>query len=196
MLASVVDQAGLRRDIRDVFKNTTDALNREHPWLDKTGNPDMLAILPELKAMWPDAVFIFAKRRGLENVASRLVKFPDYPFEYHCRDWAQNMVTWREVRPQLPDGCTIEIDQQDILRQPGKVAGGLAGFLRLEGQDTRAMQGIFEENRPQQTAEGSAARIETLATIPWTPEQVDVFTRVCGPQLEAYGYSWDDRYWR
>jgi len=196
VLASVVDQATLRRDIRDVFKNTTDALNRDVPWFDKTGNPEMLTMLPALKTMWPDAVFIFAKRRALENIASRLRKFPDYPFEYHCRDWARNMAVWHEVRPHLPDGCTVEIDQQDMIRQPAQVAANLAALLQLDADTTLAARTIFEHNRPQQTSDGSAVRIETLETLPWTPDQVAVFNQECGPQLAAYGYSTDDRYWR
>ena len=194
VLASVVDRDRLRHDIGDVFKNTTDALNLAAPWFDKTGNPEMLTILPSLKAMWPGAVFIFARRRGIENVVSRMRKFPEYPFEYHCRDWARNMAVWREVAPQLPDGCATEVDQQDMVRHPDRVAERLATLLELDGTD--AMRTVLERNRPQQTSEGSAARIENLASIAWTPEQVDVFTRVCGPQLEAYGYSLDDRYWR
>ena len=196
VLASVVDRAKLTQGVRDLFKQTTDALNPVAPWFDKTGNPDMLAILPALKLMWPDAVFIFAKRRALENIGSRIKKFPGHTFEYHCADWAKNMSVWRGTRPQLPAGCYVEVDQQDMLQNPDLVARSLAELLDLDENTANVAEATFRRNRPQQTSEGSAARIDSLAAMAWTDQQKEVFGSVCGPELEAYGYSTDQRYWR
>lgn len=196
VLASVVDKAKLLADLRGTFKTTIDVLNPEVPWFDKTGNPEMLSILPVIKTMWPDAVFIFAKRRAIENVGSRLKKFPTHTFEYHCSDWARNMSVWREVRPVLPAGSYIEIDQQDMIQHPDQVARSMTTLLGLPDEATKAVQATFQRNRPQQTSEGSAARIDSLATLAWNENQKDIFRRICGPELQEYGYSTNESYWR
>lgn len=47
---------------------------------------------PIVKELWPSSVFVFAKRRGIENVISRTRKFLGESLENHCADWARNMV--------------------------------------------------------------------------------------------------------
>ena len=45
-------------------------------WLDKTPTVAMVHAAPLMKELWPNARFIFMKRRVIENVLSRLRKFP------------------------------------------------------------------------------------------------------------------------
>ena len=106
------------------------------------------------------------------------------------------MAVWRDVRPRLPAGSYIEVDQQDMIQHPEQVARSLATLLDLDEATAQAVQTTFQRNRPQQTSEGSAARIDSLAGVAWNDNQKDIFRRVCGPELEAYGYSTDDQYWR
>jgi hypothetical protein len=193
VLAGSVNWDHLKADLFDVLKLHVDALNPVSPWLDKTGNPEMIEAIPLLVRLWPGAGFIFAKRRAIENVASRLKKFPEHGFEYHCRDWARNMAAWRLVRNELGDRC-VEIDQQDIARAPGEVAGKLAAFLGAGVEAQERMKRTFTRDRPQETEAGSSARIMNLQDTGWTTQQREIFLRLCGPELEHYGYRLDAAY--
>src|SRR5687767_11132337 len=59
-------------------------------WLDKTpGGAPMINACPTLLEIFPEAKFIFCKRRGVENVLSRQRKFPGRSVEAHCEGWAK-----------------------------------------------------------------------------------------------------------
>ena len=114
-LISAIEKAELKAELFQIFKSKVDAHNKLAPWFDKTGNQDMILALPIVAQLWPDSVFIFAKRRAIENVISRLKKFPNYNFEYHCADWTKNMAAWRQIRDCLDPSRFIEIDQLDMI---------------------------------------------------------------------------------
>ena len=194
VLVSNVDPEKLKAKIALIFKDVVDALNPVAPWMDKSGNPEMIEAIPFLLTLWPDSRFIFAKRRALENVVSRLQKFPGYNFEYHCRDWAKNMATWRVRRQSLPADCWVEIDQQDMIREPEASAARLAELLNLSVGQRDALSAIFARSRPQQTADGTAQRVLSLDAT-WSEHQRQLFKALCGPEMKAYGYSLDDSYW-
>jgi hypothetical protein len=196
VLVSAMDQQAFKRRLFEVFRAVTEEHNASPPWFDKTGNPEMIETIPLLRQLWPDCVFIFAKRRGIENLVSRLRKFPEHGFEYHCRDWARNMATWRRYRTELPADCRREVDQQDMIQRPDLVIDDLVGFLRVDEDRREAMVQTLRLNRPQQTEQGSAARIQSLISAGWTPQQADVFLRICEEEMNAYGYSLTDTYWK
>ena len=74
-LISAVDKDKLKTDLFNILKHTTEDLNKLAPWFDKTGNPDMILSIPIISTLWPESVFIFAKRRGIENVLSETKNF-------------------------------------------------------------------------------------------------------------------------
>ena len=59
--------------------------------VDKTPGLPMLRALPLLMLAFPNAKVVYCQRRGLENVASRMRKFPKAKFEGHCQQWAQTV---------------------------------------------------------------------------------------------------------
>jgi hypothetical protein len=194
-LISAVDKEQFKARLFDVFKQTTDDLNKNPPWFDKSGNPDMVYAIPIVLKLWPEAVFIFAKRRAIENVLSRLKKFPKHNFEYHCTDWAKNMLAWRAVRGELPASKYIEVDQNALIESPLQITEKLSVLLGLAEDQKQAMLETFRSNRPQQSEEGSAERIHTLASAGFTDNQTAVFLKHCKPEMDAFGYSLDATYW-
>ncbi|HYZ33569.1 MAG TPA: sulfotransferase [Crenalkalicoccus sp.] len=196
VLISVVDQAALKRRIFEIFREVTEEKNSEEPWFDKTGNPEMIETIPILRELWPECGFIFAKRRGIENIASRIKKFPEHSFEYHCRDWAKNMAAWRRRRTELPEEIRREVDQQDMIQKPEAVADELIALLGVEPGRREPLIETLRSNRPQQTEQGSAARVKSLVTVGWTPQQTEVFLKLCEEEITAYGYSLTDSYWK
>lgn len=196
VLVSVLDQRTFKHRLFDVFRAVTDEQNPVAPWFDKTGNPEMIEAIPILRELWPEAVFIFARRRGIENISSRMKKFPEHSFEYHCRDWAKNMATWRRIRGELPAELRREVDQQDMIQRPEVVVDDLMAFLGLEPARRDDMVNTLRLNRPQQTEQGSAARIRSLISTGWSPQQAETFLKVCEEEMNAYGYSLTDTYWK
>jgi hypothetical protein len=194
VLTAHINQQALKADLFAVLRAHVEVHIAGEPWLDKTGNPEMIAAIPILRQLWPESVFIFAKRRAIENIASRLRKFPNHDFRYHCADWARNMASWREIRAAQPGLRFLEVDQQDIAAAPAAVARAIAGLLRLPPARERMIADIFARDRPQETEAGTAARVLSLEATGWGEDMQAVFRQHCGPEMAAYGYTEDESY--
>lgn len=196
VLTTHVDPVKLKADLVAVIAAAAAAHHQGDMWLDKTGNPEMIEAIPTLRRLWPNSVFIFSRRRAIENVASRLKKFPQFTFEYHCRDWAANMQAWtraHEIDPALPG---LDIDQRDIADDPKLTAERLARFLALSGPAEAAIVTTFSTKVTQQTDADSTRRVMTLQSTGWDDEQIATFRRCCGQQMNRYGYTNDETYRR
>jgi len=179
----------MRTAVLDVFKREVDERNPVSPWFDKTCNPAMIYALPDLIRLWPECRILFAKRRGIENVLSRLVKFPHLNFETHCRDWAANMAAWREIRVRLEVWRFLEVEQRELVTRPDGVAAGIAGLLELGDAAQTRIEAVIRSGRNQETAPGTAERVIDLQDTGWSASQIDVFLRSCGPEMAQFGYS-------
>ena len=80
VLTSRLDRAALKEQMSRVIVDTAVAQQPTGPWVDKTGGPEMIQSIPVLRRLLPGSRFIFAKRRAIENVVSRVVKFPNLNF--------------------------------------------------------------------------------------------------------------------
>jgi hypothetical protein len=194
VMMSRIDREEFKASLAELFKRIVDRENPVAPWLDKSGNADVINMIPVLLRLWPSAHFIYAKRRGLENIVSRVKKFPQYNFEYHCRDWAANMTAWRAARREVPDLRYLEVDQQDLIQSPGATSAQLAAFLNLSEAQAARLAATFRKERPQQTSAGTTERVLTLRSTGWSPQQIGLFTKICGPEMELFGYTLDDTY--
>jgi hypothetical protein len=194
VLLSHADKDEVKRKLFETLRTSVDALNPLDPWFDKTGNPEMILAIPILLKLWPSAVFVFAKRRGIENVLSRMVKFPQHSFEYHCTNWAQNMASWRVIREEIAAESCIEVEQRSMVRHPEDVARELCTFLGVSETNWPAVSKAMATNRPQETTKGSAYRTSSLAASAWTKEQIETFLKHCETEMKAYGYTMDDQY--
>ena len=202
-----IDKNDLKRKLFEPLRTTVNDLNPKEPWFDKTGTPDMTLAIPIVRELWPDSIFIFAKRRGIENVMSRVNKFPGGSFEYHCADWARNMAAWRTIRPQLPLGCFIEVEQREMIQQPELTARSLFEFLQVDdsrleplpalGWATTTLDAacyVLTTQRPQESTEGSASRIYPLTECGWSAEQMETFLKYCETEMKEFGYTMDEHY--
>jgi hypothetical protein len=194
VMMSKIDKEVFKNQVHHVFKRMVDRLNPVAPWFDKSCNPGVIRRIPVLLKLWPTAHFIFAKRRGIENVMSRMKKFPHHNFEYHCKDWAANMSAWRAVCQAIPNLTAIEIDQQDMILTPDPVAGQLAAFLAISPHLQMRMADTFHAERPQRTAVGTAERVLSLRAAGWPQAEIDIFLRHCGEEMDLFGYTMDEQY--
>jgi hypothetical protein len=154
----------------------------------------MILAIPALRALWPSAVFLFAKRRGIENIVSRLKKFPHLDFTYHCKDWARNMFTWRQLCDATPGLFYVEIDQWDIASQPDETADTISHFLELSTDEAATIADEFRRDRPQETTPGTASHTLTLAETGWSAVEQDIFQRFCGNAMAENHYTTDASY--
>jgi hypothetical protein len=187
-----IDKRDLKRRLFETFRTMMNDLHPKGPWFDKTPNSEMILAIPIIRELWPDSVFVFAKRRGIENVISRLKKFPIPSFEDHCADWARTMAAWRHVRQQLPPECFIEVEQRDMIQQPKPTARSLCEFLQVD--DVPAACYAMITRRPQESAEGTASMTSSLAESGWTVEQTETFLKHCETEMNQFGYTMDEHY--
>jgi len=192
VLLGYIDKRDLKRRLFETFRTTENDLNPKEPWFDKTHHPEMILAIPIVRELWPGSVFVFAKRRGIENVISRMKKFPGDSFENHCASWARTMAAWRHIRLQLPPGCFIEVEQRDMIQQPKRTARSLCPFLQVD--DVPAACYAMITNRPQESAEGSASKTSSLAESGWTAEQTETFLKHCETEMKEFGYTMDEHY--
>jgi Sulfotransferase family len=179
-----------------IFALFTEAIRQIFPsrrWCDKTPTADMIWAAPSLARIWPNAKFVFLKRRGLENLLSRTQKFQGFPFEDQCLGWTACMEAWRAVRDGLA-GRALELDQHFLARYPERSAEAIGQLLALESQQTRELARKLKHLQPERTSE-NVFDTTAASKVPWDPAQWAVFNRVCGPTMAAYGYSQEDEYY-
>jgi hypothetical protein len=161
-------------------------------WLDKTPTYQMIASVPVLADAWPNARFIFMKRRGLENVRSRLRKFRGQVFTFACKDWTLIMSGWRNVRNSIP-GRFLEVDQYDMATDPALTAESVSTLLQLDPKEAEGLRECLTGERPEATGVPQDI-VGDVAELGWSDEDLNQFREICGPEMSAYGYTYDGRY--
>lgn len=192
---SKISQDIIESEIIQVVKEQYAALLPHEVWLDKTPGHWMIKAVPFLLKMYPEARFIFAKRRGIENIISRLKKFPKPSFESHCIMWKTCMECWLESQQYLSENIYIEVDQIEILRQPQLVSESLAVLLGLNGFQTTKIEHIFKNKKPEYTGANESLQIIDIQETGWTDEQITIFRKHCGEVSEKLGYSESSTYY-
>jgi hypothetical protein len=156
-------------------------------WVDKTPRPSMINVAPLLREIWPNARFIFMRRRAIENLESRLRKFPNTDFETHCREWALVIQNWYAIADQLK-GAALEVDQLYLARNPAAVTATLRDFLRLSDESVSRIAQALATDQPERT-ESHFGAIADITNLGWTPQQLDIFRSACGEAMRLAGYS-------
>jgi len=132
------------------------------------------------------------KRRPVENIASRLNKFPGRSFTDHCKEWSLSMSALLEVRSQLA-GSAIEIDQYLLDTYPKVAADALKKFLTLTDEQALRLGQAFEFDHPERT---NISRLEALnlSETGWSDDEIQVFQDTCANLMLEYGYGQDTQY--
>ena len=186
-LITAVPESFLLDGVRRCFVELAIAQFPNRHWFDKTPTPTMIRAVPLLQAVWPEARFIFMKRRGIENVLSRLRRCPEIAFDDHCRGWADSMVSWVAVRDRL-GASAVEIEHLDVARHPAEVAQSIGRLLALTAEEEGGVRRELAVGRPERTAD-AFAEVHDLATLPWTASQIASFREICGPAMQRFGYG-------
>lgn len=176
------------------FKHTYESLfdPNEKYWFDKTPDSNLL-LFNIINKLWPESKFIMIKRRSLENISSRLKKFPHIAFERHCLEWNNLMQHWANIDKIKLKDRFIELENFDMLFNQEKIADQLTCLLP-EHEDKKEKIIFFLQNNFCQSAAGNKPEIFDINTIKWTDEQKNIHNTICGEILNFYNYSLDRNY--
>lgn len=193
MLAHV-PQDFLASAIRDTLAGLTRELFPKGHWLDKTPRASMIEAVPVLRQIWPEARFIFMRRRAIENLASAGRKFPQEGFETAARRWAHCLEAWSKVAPSLA-GRAVEVDWLLMAREPERVARAVGELIALDPGEQRQLRQALQVDLPERTSDRFA---EVHSGLPpeMTEEQRRLFAEICAPWMDKVGYDTTERYWR
>jgi len=183
-----INQQVIEDEIISIFRKQCEAICQEKIWLDKSPDAAMIKAVPYLKKAWPKGRYLYAKRRGIENIISRLKKFPHVEFEKHCIMWAECMESWLNVKEKIAE-CSIEIEQREIALNPEKTAKKIGEFLELEQEKIERIADIFANKRPQSTGGVEKEEAIDIKEAGWTNEQIQIFRKYCGEISQKFGYS-------
>src|SRR5579862_3817835 len=112
-----IEKDAFHKLIRRAFVHVATQLFPAPRWLDKTPTVEMVRASVLMRELWPNARFLFMKRRVIENVLSRQRKFPHDTTESHYSDWAAVMTAWLGARDSL-GSATLEIDHRQLIVEP------------------------------------------------------------------------------
>jgi hypothetical protein len=188
-----VSRDALQNLIRRAFVKLAAELFPTPRWLDKTPTVEMVRAAVLMRELWPNARFLFMKRRVIENVLSRKRKFPGDSTERHYSDWAAVMAAWLEVRSQL-GSAALEIDHRELVLDPDAVASSIAGFLELPPAAAARFGRYLRASRPEQTDETFGATY-SLQHLALEPHDTARLVAVCDPLMSAFGYGYGEAYY-
>lgn len=195
MAVEYVDIDRLKADMFDFFDRMYRDRFDTHRWCDKTPGVEMIRVVPMLHAHWPDARFIFCKRRGVENVSSQMRKFASSPgsleerFDEACFLWAGAMEEWRRVSKGIDPSAYIEIDQADVAKQPVEVAAQIAILTGASERARAAIATTLANRTPEVT--GQNYDWQEMEDHGWTASQRHRFEVICRHAMDLYGYRLD-----
>jgi len=192
MLARVSSDAFQRLTRRAFVQLVSDLFPTPH-WLDKTPTVEMVRAAVLMRELWPNARFIFMKRRVIENVLSRRRKCPDDTTESHYCDWAAVMSAWLAVRKELGNAA-LEIEHRQLVLNPRDVASSIVAFLEMPELAVEGLNGYLCSSRPEQT-DASFGSTYSLERLDLDPHDTQRMIAVCDPVMTAFGYGYGENYY-
>lgn len=192
-----INQEILFNNILYAFKNTYESLFdiSQKYWVDKT--PESLPV-HEILSIWPNSKFIFLKRRSLENISSRIIKWPHASFEIHCKSWSKFMMDWYNLdKSQLNN--FIEIEHYDMLFNTDKMVKSIINLLPEYSSHEEKIINFFSTNIVKAGGawqSNQKPKILDIETIEWTKEQKKTHSKICAETLDLYNYSLDKNYFK
>lgn len=156
--------------------------------LDKTPNIIPINLAPVLNEFHQDARFIYFSRRHIDNIFSKIKKFPNQSFESMCREWAACNRSWREVRDELP-GRYVDFDFYELVTAREEVAAKIGALLDLDTAEVNTITAYLTKERPEARMGRDLLHFRKLSELDWDEEKVQTFTDVCGPLGQEMGYG-------
>jgi len=173
------------------YEGYLEAVLESRTIMDKTPTITPIRFAPDLNRFHQAPRFIHCARRHVDNIQSKLKKFPERTIEQHSQEWAACNAAWLEVQKQLGDNC-LSFDFYDLVTDQAGTSQRIAAYLGLDEDETAAMTEYLISQRPQGTSDRDLTRFLKLSEMDWTDEEKAVFVEICGPVGELLGYGLED----
>jgi hypothetical protein len=183
-LASELDTRQIRRLLSGYVSQFYRLVYKGQSFVDKTPGAASLLSVPFIRESFPDARIIVTRRTGVEVVQSFQLKF-GLEFQQACHAWVDFMEALLKSRKLELD--LLEIDQYDLTNSAAATGERLAEYL---GRPERAgeLADFFSRQRIEQTSKHNWRQRLTMEAANWSDAEKDTFRRICGPNMEAFGY--------
>lgn len=162
--------------------------------MDKTPNIIPIQNAPDLYTFHQKAKFLHCARRHVDNIQSKLKKFPEQSFASQCREWAECHLAWARAKPDLGESF-VEFDFMDMVVRRQETCQRIGDLLELTAEEVSALVTYLENERPQSsTPDRDLNRFLKFSEMTWSDEDKDTFLRVCVPVGETLGYGLESYY--
>lgn len=164
-------------------------------WGDK--RPGYHRVIPELRALFPDAVFVHLLRDGRDCVASlNRASWWARPIHHSIHAWMSATGNARRAARTLPADSLYELRYEDLVSEPDRQLAALCAFL---GEDydaamatPKALAGVAVAPRKMRV-EGTYRDVSASSVGNWRahldPWEIELCETVMGDRLRAYGYE-------
>ena len=177
----------LEEGLTAIFLRLARAHFPDGAWMEKTPGAEALYAATTYARIWPRARFIVMQRRGVDNLISARLKFPDREFADLCAEWTAAITATRAVMPVLASAAML-VDQHDLACEPARVTAKVAEFLGLGAAPAARLGEALANEHPQRSAP-EMTRVTALSETGWSEEEQRVFRSICGEAMAICGYE-------
>lgn len=164
-------------------------------WGDK--RPGYHRVIPVLRAMFPDAVFVHLVRDGRDCVASlKRASWWDRPIHDSIHSWMSATRNARRAARTLPADAFYELRYEELVAEPDKRLAALCEFLDEDYDEAmttpKALAGVAVAPRKMRV-EGTYRDVSTSSVGNWRtgldPWEIELCETVMGDRLRDHGYE-------
>lgn len=164
--------------------------------VDKTPTVTPIRAAADLARFHSNAKFIHCSRRHVDNVQSKLKKFPDKALENHAREWADCHDAWFEARHVLQDRASgfLEINFHEMAEDPSGTAARIGRYLELDPREISAVETYLQSQRPQANQDRDLTKFLKLSELQWNETDKQRFVEITSKVGMILGYGLESYY--
>ncbi|MEP3633923.1 MAG: hypothetical protein ABJQ23_20830 [Shimia thalassica] len=159
--------------------------------LDKTPTIAPILLAPDLNTFHQRPKFVYCSRRHIDNIQSKMKKFPDRNIHQHCIEWAECNKAWLTVREQL-NGNFLEFDFFDLVSDTKSISTQVGNYLDLDEEEVVSFQVYLDQKRPEAATGRDLTKFLKLSSVDWTDSEKESFVNICGPVGDRLGYGMEE----
>ncbi len=159
--------------------------------VDKTPTIAPILAAPDLATYHSDAKFIHCSRRHVDNIQSKVKKFPDQSLENHAREWTDCHQAWFASRQRLEDMGQdfLEINFHEMAADPAAAANKIGAYLDFEAEETAYVENYLLSQRPQANKDRDLTQFLKLSDMHWSETDKRRFIEITSHVGRTLGYG-------
>lgn len=185
VLARQLDATAFRTHVIEYLQQFYAGTFPDGNFVDKTPGAEAIAGLPLIREAFPDAKVIVTRRSGIEVVQSHIRKFGT-KFSEACEAWSAAMEAIRQVKASRSD--FLEIEQHELVNSRDLICAKLATHLDAP-EKLGELDAFLAENKVDRVSDHDWRIRLRLAEVAWDAAEKETFMRICGAQMEKFGYA-------